>query len=823
MTKMLDVNEKLNVSYCIPMWLRDEQVRVNTANVKGRIAASYDIKPDPIAIVCFGPSLNDTWEQVRNFKYVITCSGAHRFLIDKGIIPTHHVEVDPRIHKIKLLGLPHKDVEYLIASTCHPDYFKHLEGFNVKLWHVFDPNQEPTRVLPPGEWSITGGCGAGLRAMTIARFLGFQKLHVFGMDGSEGPTGKHASAHPNQAPDHSTVEYDGKTYKTTTAFLEAARQTWHELDQMPDVTATFYGEGLVQAMSKNYKRKEIKGGTQIAFVKPELISPEYRELNVKLHNENLAYGVGGAKHAETVMKLAESIKSTSVLDYGCLDKDSLIVTEDGEKTIKSICESDYSGNVISYNGNEFVWKKVINRLIRKDLNKRWIGLKAGNQKMLTLTADHPCAVIKNLLCPAIEFKPAEETKNYYVVRKPRNLENPLWNKNQISVVIGCMLGDAGIRKDGLFYVTHGEKQEGYLKSIHNIVGGRITDHDGDEGRFILNRQVAVANKGFRLLTPINAQTKYIRELMYPAGVKTPRNIMDYIDEIALAYWYMDDGQISRNKYSWYKGKRSLRVNSKPTARLHTEGFSLQDNKLICAWFKKTWNLEPTIYIEKRKDRTNHIISFKTADSEKLWSLIAPYIHEDLKYKLPESHWTAEVKTLNNDHLTVAASKITLKELPTDDRLYYDIEVEDTHNFISNGYLVHNCGKGLLAKSLPFPIWEYDPAVPGKEETPRPADLVVCTDVLEHVEPEKIDDVLNDLMRCVRKIGFFTIHTGPSRKFLADGRNAHILQRDLNWWSKKLESRFNVGKIFQVGPELYIVVSPKQFVVKQVKKEVKSNG
>jgi uncharacterized Rossmann fold enzyme len=305
------------VSNCVPLWLRDEQIRVNCATVKGRIAPAYELRTEPIAIACFGPSLADTWEKLRDFKHIITCSGAHRFLIDRGIIPTYHTEVDPRAHKIKLLGEPHQDVEYLIASTCHPDYFKHLDGYNVKLWHVFDPGEDAMRVLPAREWALTGGCGAGLRAMTLARFLGFREQHIFGMDGSEGATGKHAAAHPNQAPAHNLVEYpegSGTLYKTISSFLEAARQTWHELNEMPDVTARFYGDGLVQAMAKDYKRQPPKSAN-IAFSKPELISDEMRELNARLHRDNLAYGVGGGKHAGTVLKLADSIKTTSVLDY----------------------------------------------------------------------------------------------------------------------------------------------------------------------------------------------------------------------------------------------------------------------------------------------------------------------------------------------------------------------------------------------------------------------------------------------------------------------------------------------------------------------------
>lgn len=122
-------------------------------------------------------------------------------------------------------------------------------------------------------------------------------------------------------------------------------------------------------------------------------------------------------------------------------------------------------------------------------------------------------------------------------------------------------------------------------------------------------------------------------------------------------------------------------------------------------------------------------------------------------------------------------------------------------------LDYGCGKGFLAKSLPFPIWEYDPAIEGKDESPRPADLVVCTDVLEHIEPELLDFVLDDLRRVTRKIGFFVIHTGASMKTLADGRNTHLIQQPREWWERALARYFRVAQIQQAGPELYCVVAP----------------
>jgi hypothetical protein len=61
---VLNASEKQNVSYCIPLWLRDEQIKYSTQRIKARIAVSHEPKNEPVALACFGPCLNDTWEQI---------------------------------------------------------------------------------------------------------------------------------------------------------------------------------------------------------------------------------------------------------------------------------------------------------------------------------------------------------------------------------------------------------------------------------------------------------------------------------------------------------------------------------------------------------------------------------------------------------------------------------------------------------------------------------------------------------------------------------------------------------------------------------------
>ncbi len=328
--KVLKWNESQQVNYCIPTYLRNEQVRVNMRLVTERLSpngSSIAYNPEPIAVVAFGPSLKDTWEKVKDFKTIISCSGAHKFLIERGIIPTYHVDVDPRPHKIALLGKPHPDVQYLPCSAVHPDYLRHLIKYDakVKLWHVFGSEDASQRIIPKGEWMITGGCDAGLRSVTIARFLGFTNLHLFGFDGSAPEKGgtRHAAYHPNPHRAVSEVEYEGRTFYTTPAMLEAAKGLFHELEQLPDVTPTFYGDGLIQYRGKTWVRQNFKPAV-IAAIQAPLISDEMLKLQQKLHSENATYGGNGPRWAKMVRDLVETMKKDkgvgelpTVLDYGC--------------------------------------------------------------------------------------------------------------------------------------------------------------------------------------------------------------------------------------------------------------------------------------------------------------------------------------------------------------------------------------------------------------------------------------------------------------------------------------------------------------------------
>ncbi len=118
---------------------------------------------------------------------------------------------------------------------------------------------------------------------------------------------------------------------------------------------------------------------------------------------------------------------------------------------------------------------------------------------------------------------------------------------------------------------------------------------------------------------------------------------------------------------------------------------------------------------------------------------------------------------------------------------------------------YGCGKGnqyaasfmldgqeaMIEQALGYEVTKYDPAVPKFEKPPeRPADLVWCTDVLEHIPEEDISFIVGELSRLALKGVFVTIGTYPAKKVLPNGENAHVCIKPVEWWEEQFLPLFN---------------------------------
>lgn len=101
-------------------------------------------------------------------------------------------------------------------------------------------------------------------------------------------------------------------------------------------------------------------------------------------------------------------------------------------------------------------------------------------------------------------------------------------------------------------------------------------------------------------------------------------------------------------------------------------------------------------------------------------------------------------------------------------------------------LDYGCGhetvkRGLGQRASDLEVFGYDPAIAEVSALPDPADFVVCTDVMEHVEEQYVADVIGHIHSLAIRGVYFSIGLVPAKRSLPDGTNAHITLMPSSWW------------------------------------------
>lgn len=127
-------------------------------------------------------------------------------------------------------------------------------------------------------------------------------------------------------------------------------------------------------------------------------------------------------------------------------------------------------------------------------------------------------------------------------------------------------------------------------------------------------------------------------------------------------------------------------------------------------------------------------------------------------------------------------------------------------------LDYGCGKNRFAIKMAtidtnVKITSYDPGMPQFANKPEGTfEAVLCHDVLEHVEPEFIDNVLRDILQYGNKWFYLSIGLGPCKKRLADGRDNHLIQEPPAWWFAKLK---DIGFTVRAHRQVDEIIGPEK--------------
>lgn len=199
------------------------------------------------------------------------------------------------------------------------------------------------------------------------------------------------------------------------------------------------------------------------------------------------------------------------------------------------------------------------------------------------------------------------------INKLRNI--PL-TPEQLSFIVGTVLGDASMRcrVNASLIISHSIKQEDYL--LWKLA----------QVPFIFQNTPCLysyKNKPLQLLKATSIahlDLTTIYHEIYINGRKTiTENLLNrYVDERALSFWFQDDGSY---------------------CELATHNYSLKENEIIKSFLSNRFNIETRIqYHKPRKTsfglaKEAYSIRFSRSEFRKFASLIRPFMHHSLLYKL----------------------------------------------------------------------------------------------------------------------------------------------------------------------------------------------
>lgn len=196
-------------------------------------------------------------------------------------------------------------------------------------------------------------------------------------------------------------------------------------------------------------------------------------------------------------------------------------------------------------------------------------------------------------------------------KKHKYLYNDLYRKHftdrQEQILLGSLLGDGCIMqrtsRNCEYTETHSVYQLEYIswkqRELYPFVKEVKIGHKNTQATI---KSVALPQLGF------------YRGSFYPSDKKIiPVESLEWLDTLALAVWYMDDGSIS---------KRGI-------VKFCTHGFNLGNVGMMQGWLMTKYKINSRIHL----DREYPVLYLRKESNDKFFSLIEPHIIPSMRYKL----------------------------------------------------------------------------------------------------------------------------------------------------------------------------------------------
>lgn len=419
------------------------------------------------------------------------------------------------------------------------------------------------------------------------------------------------------------------------------------------------------------------------------------------------------KHTEPMLSAEKSKDINDILKFmgnqecvlswkldGCFDRNMKVFMADGtKKKIKDVKVGDV---VLSFNENTKIMNhnKVINVFNngRKSIDQwKRLGVyncKTNNKNSVHVTNNH------KFLTPNgwKEVKDINEGDYVYTY-------DYILSSSQQSVLIGAGLGDGCAIKRCKDNIGVEFRYSKVNKAPYNILLEKYKQLFKDK---LGNTRKSISGYNSEIHTAYVKTLKNIPKEMNNSdnilrtGYTFTEEILNLMTPLSLAMYYMDDGSKETCQNDGYENTKNIKVR----ARLSTYRHNIEEVERLSRYLKDKYKINNTIRLE-RKNKTEGsgaVIDILTDGTEIFFDLIAPYIPKEIRpYKLGlKDKWqNAEEIKWWEDIGEMGLCKNEVKEIkPLEIKrgknglgkhlTAYDLEIENDHTYIVEGFAVHNC-------------------------------------------------------------------------------------------------------------------------------------
>lgn len=215
------------------------------------LAQAHDYK---MVVVARAPSVLGYIDQIIRAQNegaaVFAVNDAHDWLIENGCIPNGFIVFEVNAYE-PLKGLKkNPEVTYFIASHCHPENFRMLEGCERVVWHSnndWPGTEEEISKFGEGSFIVGGGSTTMMRNLSLGMVLGFRKFDLYGVDSSY--TDKSHGIGKSSTDTEITVIASGcdgfKAFRTLPYLARQADEFRRWCEAFPQADVRVFGDGLL--------------------------------------------------------------------------------------------------------------------------------------------------------------------------------------------------------------------------------------------------------------------------------------------------------------------------------------------------------------------------------------------------------------------------------------------------------------------------------------------------------------------------------------------------------------------------------------------------